>query len=130
MRAQQEYKPHGSQRVAGGCGEKWKGEMKRDIVLHGDQQRACLLLADMFFGAGTSNSYLAKFVSAHNRSAVCSWHLFALRRRSIYSTGHIPICRNIPQQTIFGICIDQHLIEHIIIFNIVFDILLHGKMLK
>ena len=53
MRAQQGYEPHGSQRVAGGCGEKWKGEMRRDIVLHGDQQRACLLLADIFFGAGT-----------------------------------------------------------------------------
>ena len=125
MRAQQGYEPHGSQRVAGGCGEKWE-----DIVLHRDQQRACLLLADIFFGAGTYTSYLAKFVSAHNRSAVCSWHLFPLRRRSIYSTGHIPICRSIPHQTIVGICIDHHLIEHVIIFNIVFDILLHGKMLK
>ena len=69
-----------------------RGEMRRDIVVHGDQQGACLLLADTFFGAGTQNSYLAKFVSAHNRSAVCRWHLFALRKRSIYSTGYIPIC--------------------------------------
>ena len=42
-----------SQRVAGGCGEKnGKGEMRRDIVLRGDQQGACLLVTDMFFGAG------------------------------------------------------------------------------